>query len=271
MKKLLTILCLVLLVSCSNEVPSDKLVERQGIKYEINSTTPFTGSSVSYYENGQLMSKHNYKDGERDGLSEWFHDNGQLLDRENYKNREREGLSERFYDNGQLDDKKNYKNGKKEGLTENYHKNGQLSFKGKYKNDEKDGLFEGYYDNGQLHYKDNYINGKLTGPHERYFKNGQLKSRGNYKNNGKFEGIWERYDEKGKDVSNDSYRYYDDSGQLKESGQYINGKHNGYMSYYRLGKKFTTFCFINGKLQTDLSYCSEDTSREDKPRIRRVR
>ena len=199
MKKLLTILCLVLLVSCSNEVPSDKLVERQGIKYEINSTTPFTGSSVSYYENGQLMSKHNYKDGERDGLSEWFHENGQLLDRENYKNREREGLSESFYDNGQLDDKTNYKN------------------------------------------------------------------------NGKFEGIWERYDEKGKDVSNDSYRYYDDSGQLKESGQYINGKHNGYMSYYRLGKKFTTFCFINGKLQTDLSYCSEDTSREDKPRIRRVR
>ena len=44
----------VFLVSCSNEVPFDKLVERQGITYEINSTTPFTGSSVSYYENGQL-------------------------------------------------------------------------------------------------------------------------------------------------------------------------------------------------------------------------
>ncbi|SVE32657.1 uncharacterized protein METZ01_LOCUS485511, partial [marine metagenome] len=51
MKQLLTILCLVLLVSCSPppEVPSDKLVERQGITYEINSTTPFTGIEVSYH------------------------------------------------------------------------------------------------------------------------------------------------------------------------------------------------------------------------------
>ena len=50
MKQLLTILCLVLLVSCSPppEVPDDKLVERQGIKYEVNSDQPFTGISVEY-------------------------------------------------------------------------------------------------------------------------------------------------------------------------------------------------------------------------------
>ena len=60
MKQLLTILCLVFLVSCSNEVPPSQLVERQRIKYEINSTTPFTGSSVSYHDNGQLKEKINY-------------------------------------------------------------------------------------------------------------------------------------------------------------------------------------------------------------------
>ena len=63
MKKLLTILCLVLLVSCSNEVPDDQLVERQGITYEINSQTPFTGSSVTYHENGQLKKRVDYKKG----------------------------------------------------------------------------------------------------------------------------------------------------------------------------------------------------------------
>ncbi len=38
MKKLLTILCLVLLVSCSPppEVPSNQLVERQGVTYQVN-------------------------------------------------------------------------------------------------------------------------------------------------------------------------------------------------------------------------------------------
>ena len=49
MKKLLTILCLVLLVSCSNEVPDDQLVERQGVTYQVNSEKPFTGISVEYY------------------------------------------------------------------------------------------------------------------------------------------------------------------------------------------------------------------------------
>ena len=55
MKKLLTILCLVLLVSCSNEVPEDKLVYRQGITYEVNSTTPFTGQSVKYWRAIELL------------------------------------------------------------------------------------------------------------------------------------------------------------------------------------------------------------------------
>ena len=51
MKKLLTTLCLVFLVSCSPppEVPSNQLVERQGVTYQVNSEKPFTGISVEYY------------------------------------------------------------------------------------------------------------------------------------------------------------------------------------------------------------------------------
>ena len=99
----LTILCLVLLSSCSLDVPIDKLVERNGITYYINSNTPFTGSSVSYFENGQLEIKGNYKDGKRDGLWEGFHDNGQLKNRENYKDGKPtslNGLREYFDRNG---------------------------------------------------------------------------------------------------------------------------------------------------------------------------
>ena len=88
MKQLLTILCLVLLVSCSNKVPSDKLVERDGITYEVNSTTPFTGRSVGYHDNDQISSKAIYKDGKRDGLYKLFYDNGRLKEKGNYKNGE---------------------------------------------------------------------------------------------------------------------------------------------------------------------------------------
>ncbi len=115
MKKLLTILCLVLLVSCSPppEVPFDKLVERQGITYKVNSTTPFTGSSVTYHENGQLQKKINYKNGEQDGLYETFYDNFQLNRKGNLKNNKEEGFWELFYENGQLEQRGNFKKGLK--------------------------------------------------------------------------------------------------------------------------------------------------------------
>jgi len=53
MKKLLTILCLVFLVSCS----------------------PPDGPNERFYENGQLYVKENYKNGKRDGLYESFYEN----------------------------------------------------------------------------------------------------------------------------------------------------------------------------------------------------
>ena len=49
MKKLLPIIFILIFSSCSKEVSSDKLVERQGVIYEVNSQTPFSGISVEYY------------------------------------------------------------------------------------------------------------------------------------------------------------------------------------------------------------------------------
>ncbi len=135
MKKLLTILCLVLLVSCSPppEVPYDKLVERQGITYEINSTTPFTGSSIDYYSNGQLESRGTFKDGKMDGLLETYHENGQLSFRGNYKNgKPEDGVYERFREDGELQSREIYKNGEQDGLQE-YFWNGRLLKSYEYK------------------------------------------------------------------------------------------------------------------------------------------
>ena len=85
MNKTLIILSLIFLVSCSNEVPIDKLVERNGITYEVNSNTPFTGSSVSYFENGELQYRRNFKDGKHEGLWESFDEEGNLTKTEEYK------------------------------------------------------------------------------------------------------------------------------------------------------------------------------------------
>ena len=47
------------------------------------------GVIETYYDNGQLKSRENYKDGKLDGLREAWYSNGKLYSRENYKDRKR--------------------------------------------------------------------------------------------------------------------------------------------------------------------------------------
>ena len=102
MKKLPVLLCIFLLSACApSEVPSDKILERNGIKYEINSQTPFTGVVTEYWENGQLMFKTTFKDGELNGPSEWYQENGQLRYKSILKDGELNGLHEWYHENGQ--------------------------------------------------------------------------------------------------------------------------------------------------------------------------
>ena len=109
------------------EVPSYKLVERRGIIYEVNSQTPFTGSSVGYYENGELQSRENRKNGESNGLFEHFYDNGQLEIRGNLKNGLHDGLWEYFDENGDLTKTEEYKDGEQDGLWKSFDRDGKLT------------------------------------------------------------------------------------------------------------------------------------------------
>ena len=192
MNKILIILSFVILASCApNEVPSKDLIERQGLTYEVNSQTPFSGVSVEYYldtilknefEDRVLLQRTIFKKGIKNGLYESFHLNGQLKVKENFKDGKEDGLSETYDENGQLSQKGNYKDGKRDGLWESYHDNGQLQKKENYKKDgTQDGL-ETYHDNGQLSSKANFKDGGIDGLWEWYHENGQLRSKTCYKN-----------------------------------------------------------------------------------------
>jgi antitoxin component YwqK of YwqJK toxin-antitoxin module len=173
LKKLLIFpLTLFLFVSCSEEFPEDRLVERNGMKYEVNSQTPFSGTSVNYYEDGQLNFRKNYKDGQRDVLTEWYYENGQLEMRGNYKDGDLDGSYESYYEDGQLKEKKTYTNGELDGSLQEYFWNGQLIFKGTYKDGDLDGPYESYYGNGQLKEKGTSIKGDGSG--KMYYENGEI-------------------------------------------------------------------------------------------------
>ena len=139
MKKLLPILCLVLLVSCSNEpeVLTGPLLTKDGITYDQKTNKIITGYTNTLYNNGQLKEKGNYINGLKTGSFESFYDNGQLQSKGTY-----------FY-------------GIKNGLWENYHDNGQLHKRGHFINNKRDGPTESFLENGELSYVENYIDGEM--------------------------------------------------------------------------------------------------------------
>ena len=132
MKKLYPILCLLILIACSQEDSVNKTVIRDDITYQDDLTyhkqsdEPLTGIAVWFHENGELRWKQNFLDGKQEGLGEWRYDNGQLRWTQNWKDGEQNGLWEMFRRNGQLRMTENYKNGLRDGLWEMFQENGQL-------------------------------------------------------------------------------------------------------------------------------------------------
>lgn len=173
MKRITSIICLLILFSCSKEISEPKLEERGGIKYEVNSTETFTGTSVNYFSDGQLKGKINYKDGKKDGVHESFYKNGKLRFKKNYKDGKLHGLSEEYYFNGQLDYQGNFKDGKEDGIHQSYYENGQLVTAENYKNGKLNGLHERFFEDGQMRFRSIYIDGVL-GPYEMFFEDGRI-------------------------------------------------------------------------------------------------
>ena len=217
------------------------------------------GPFETYYANGQLKSKGNYKDGEYHGPIEVYISTGQLYTRINYKNGVEHGNWERFYangqlavksrsrdgkrvpgsftyfhengqlfnecienhENGQLYSKVNYKNGKRHGLLEHFDQEGKLVHKGNFKNGKEEGLHFSNLTSLGYSSKTNYKKGEKHGSFEEFYENGQLKNKRNYKNE-KLDG---------------PYEYYYENGQLRSKGNYKNEKLDGsFEDYYANGQ-----------------------------------
>jgi len=89
-----------------------------------------------WYENEQLWSNCNYKDGKLHGLCQDWHKNGQSLTSYNYKDGKEHGLCRWWYSDGQLRFSYNYKDGQWHGLCREWHENGQLQTSYNYKDGE---------------------------------------------------------------------------------------------------------------------------------------
>ena len=118
MKRLLGLLLVMGMVGCGGGVDGRKLVERDGLAYEGDSETPFTGVAVVKHANGQKKSEATFKDGTKVGLATWWHKNGQKESEATFKDGTKVGLTTAWHENGQKKAEATYKDGKEVSKTE---------------------------------------------------------------------------------------------------------------------------------------------------------
>ena len=179
------------------------LVERQGLKYQVNTSKPFSGKFMGFDdEYGFCVNKAGtYKKGLLHGEYEEYEGCGVAYSlKPKYKNGSENGRYE-GYEEGYLFVEGNVVNDKLEGEWISYEY-GQITFKEYYQKDTLLSFEEfSYYDSGQLEFMKTYNSDELQhGITLTYHQNGQLKEKVKY-DNGNLIEIIEQYDFNGNPIN----------------------------------------------------------------------
>jgi len=226
----------------------------------------YHGKYVDYHEHGKIKEKGSYSNGNKEGIWEAYHENGSLKEITPYKNGKIHGewteydddeiLMSRtlikdgdfknlhktsFYPNGQIRAIGSSDNGLEFGEWKLYYENGQLKEVNHYNEGRKNGEWKLYYESGQLKSQGQHVNGDRDGKFIWYKEDGKIKGATEYKYNSQYVmGEWKYFDN-GNLESVELYqrdelvewKYYYESGQLKEVRQYYKKRtRTGEWKYY---------------------------------------
>lgn len=187
------------------------------------------GVYKSYYENGQLSTSGEVKNGQRYGKWINWYENGQKSTISIYKDNDvlvkqtwdRNGKVQvvdgngeflSFYDNGKLYAKGMYKDGKAVGIWEYFYENGSKFQVSEFTNGIEDGAFKTFFETGQVSSEGKMKNGKQFSDWIWYNENGTISSKAVFNDHGK-DGVQEFFNEDGVHIKNE---FYKDSKFIKE-------------------------------------------------------
>ena len=187
----------------NSAVNYSSLVERQGIKYQVNSNTPFTGNYIMYVDDNPFCIEEagSFRNGELHGPLEGYEGCGVAYSfKTNYRYGLENGKYQQFSD-GYLEMEGNVVDDEVDGewngyeygykIWTEYNDNGNLLYYLEYS----------YHENGQLATKETFnAEEQLNGISETYHQNGQLASKINYRD-GAIERVIEKYDFNGNSIN----------------------------------------------------------------------
>ena len=120
----------------------------------------FTGQIIKKYNNGQVKSIENFKNGKLNGEFKEFFEDGKLFQIATFKNGDMKNIKV-FYKNGNLKFEQNLKDRK--GKYRGYYPNGKLEVEGEVFQGDEIGLWKYYNENGSLSSEGMYKEGKKVG------------------------------------------------------------------------------------------------------------
>lgn len=180
-----------------SQVDVKNIESREGTTYEIGKSKPFSGVTISYFDNGQKHIMTEYKDGKIEGKLEGWYQNGKKQVEGTILNGKKSGEWIAWFENGQKLRQGSFLEGKEEGAYIWWFENGNFNKKGEYHNGEANGKWEWYYENGQKKQEGILIGEVSDGIWKDWYENGNQKMNGSFKKGVK-DGEWIWWDINGK-------------------------------------------------------------------------
>ena len=121
---------------CGQEVRtvrSNELVKRDGLQYEVNSKTPFTGKLIHYYPSGEKRSELDFKEGRIGKRTDWYVTGGKRSEKE-WTNGKGYCKCIEWYKSGEVQLVEFRKFGKLHGRTTRYWRTGNIFMEGDFDN-----------------------------------------------------------------------------------------------------------------------------------------
>lgn len=203
-----------------------------------------------YYDEGQIKTVGQHKNGERVGKWKGYHANGNIREEYSFTNDKKNKETKCYFKDGSLSfelykidgfylQKEYYRSGElrfenqlENGYFKEYYKNGAIKISSNYRDLQLHGLWVKYFPDGSTEWEVEYFNGFKHGYYKLYYANNQLKLEGKLKK-GKKEG--------------EELQYYE-NGQLEWNGNFkVNQRVKKWLHFDRNGSKIETIRFKNGK------------------------
>ena len=230
----------------------------------IGDEEPTKQGSWGYYDENSLQRRSEfYNNGVLDGVF-WVKDNkGRIVEEGAYLEGAKNGVWTAYYENGRMRQAVGYSKGELDGKFESYHSNSNLRIQGQYLEGHEDGAWKTYLEDGSMEMIVKYSYGKrvkeirINGVFEDTFPDGRSKSEYSYKDK-ELDGPYRVWHDCGEyviepftdeETGEQLQQRILKGTQVKEEGEYINGKLDGPRYMYDIkGKLVKKETFENGVL-----------------------